>query len=134
MRLTRIYTGDDGRSHFEDIVLPEHEVRGGVVETDWFDSASVALRFLTPSKGFNEQPRHVAPRRQVAVIINGALEVECAERVTRRFDAGAVVLIEDVQGEGHITRIVQSPCGFVQVALGESDVPGSVLPAPFVRA
>ena len=89
MRLTRIYTGDDDRSHFEDVLLPEHQVREGVVETEWFDATRASLRLLFPDTGFAEQPRHVAPRRQVAMIITGALEVECAEGAIRRFGAGS---------------------------------------------
>ena len=134
MRLTRIYTGDDDRSHFEEVVLPEHAVGAGVVETEWFDATRAALRLLTPETGFAEQPRHVAPRREVAVILTGALEVECAEGATRRFGAGSVVLIEDVHGEGHITRVVESPCAFVEIALagGAPAAPG--LPAPFTHS
>jgi hypothetical protein len=134
MRLTRIYTGDDGRSHFEDVMLPEHEVSEGVVETDWFDAARASLRLLVPATGFAEQSRHVAQRRQVALIITGALEVECAEGALRRFGAGSVVLIEDVRGEGHITRVIQSPCAFVQIALAGAEPPAPGLPPPFTRA
>lgn len=133
MRLTRIYTGDDGRSHFEDVILPEHGVRAGVVETDWFDAARVSLRFLAPTGDFVAQPRHVAPRRQVAVITTGALEVECAEGETRRFDAGDVVLLEDVRGEGHTTRVMSSPCALVQIALGDGEAAGTLLSMPFTR-
>ena len=95
IRATRIYTGDDGRSHFEEVTLPKHDIRAGVTETDWFDATRVSLRFLDSAGVFVDQPRHVAPPRQVAVITNGALEVECAEGATRRFGAGAVVLLED---------------------------------------
>src|SRR5262245_36566630 len=70
MRLTRVYTGNDGRSHFDDIVLPQHEVRAGVAETDWFTAARASLRFIETSDDFKAQPRHCAPRRHVAVIIN----------------------------------------------------------------
>jgi hypothetical protein len=132
MHVTRIYTGDDGRSHFEDVTLPEHAVRAGVVETEWFDAARVSLRFLAPMGDFVEQPRHVAPRRQVAVITNGALEVECAKGETRQFGVSAVVFLEDVQGEGHITRVMSSPCAFVQIALGDGEASGA-LPMPFTR-
>jgi len=134
MRLTRIYTGDDDRSHFEDVLLPEHQVHEGVVETEWFDATRASLRLLFPDTGFAEQPRHVAPRRQVAVIITGALEVECAEGAIRRFGAGSVVLIEDTRGEGHVTRVIQSPCAFVQIALAGGAPAAPALPAPFTRS
>jgi hypothetical protein len=134
MRLTRIYTGDDNRSHFEDVSLPEHTMREGVVETDWFDATRASLRLLAPETGFVEQPRHVAPRRQVAVILTGALEVECAEGAVRSFGPGSIVLIEDTRGEGHVTRVVESPCAFVQIALAGAEPAGPHLPAPFTRS
>ena len=123
MRVTRVSTGADGHSHFEDIVLPQHEVRTGVSETDWFTGSPASLRFIKPSDNFREQPRHPAPRRMVSVILQGALECEVSDGAKRRFDAGSVVLLEDTQGEGHITHIAQAPCAFINIDLGEAPFP-----------
>jgi hypothetical protein len=130
MRITRIYTGNDGRSHFEDLALPDEEARPGVRETAWVAASRVSLRLIATAR---EQPRHVAPRRQLAVIVAGELEVECTPGTTRRFPSGSVVLIEDVRGEGHVTRVVAAPCTFVQVALPDPDSADASLPAPFTR-
>ena len=49
-RITRIYTGDDGRSHFEDLMVPMDELIAG---------GRVSLRSaLVPTKGvsFRETP------------------------------------------------------------------------------
>jgi hypothetical protein len=123
MKVTRVFAGADGRSHFEDIELPQHEVRAGVAETDWFTASRASLRFIEPNEDFREQPRHPAPRRQVAVILQGKLECEVSDGAKRRFDAGSVVLLEDTQGEGHITRIAQAPCSFVTIDLGQAPFP-----------
>jgi hypothetical protein len=127
MLITRIYTGDDGRSHFEDATLPDEEVRPGVRETAWVEGSRVSLRLIATER---EQPRHVAPRRQLAVIVAGELEVECTPGTTRRFPAGSVVLIEDVHGEGHVTRVIAAPCTFVQVALPDPGTADTSSPAP----
>jgi hypothetical protein len=125
MLVTRIHTGADGRSRFEEVQLPESEVKPGVWETASVDAAGVTLRLI---EDVREQDRHVAPRRLLAVILGGMLEVECAAGDTRRFGTGDVVLLEDVTGEGHITRVVEAPCVFVQVALAEE--PGATTDAP----
>ena len=55
-------------------------------------------------------PRHVAPRRQLAVILMGVLEVECGGGEVQRFGPRTIVLLEDTTGAGHITRVVEAPC------------------------
>jgi hypothetical protein len=95
------------------------------------DTLRVSIRSVT--QGSLEQPRHVTPRRQVAAILSGALEVECEPGSTRRFEAGAVVLIEDVSGAGHITRVAQRPCTFVQIELPNGASPSGELLKPFMR-
>ncbi len=126
-RITRVFTGPDNRSHFGELTLPEHEIRSGVSETDWINASRVSLRFLTPGTGFVEQPRHPAPRRQLAIILSGMLEVECGPSEVRRFGPSSIVLLEDTKGEGHVTRVIEAPCSFVQIALDE---PGRRKAAP----
>jgi hypothetical protein len=115
--INRVFTGSDGRSHLGEIELSEHEVRAGVNETEWLDAVRVSLRLLNPDPSFKTQPRHVAPRRQLAVILAGTLEVECSPSEIRRFGPSSLVLLEDTTGEGHITRIVEAPVSFVQIEL-----------------
>lgn len=117
-RIARVFTGPDGKSHVGELQLAEHEVRAGVVETEWLDASKVSLRFLDPGPGFAEQPRHVAPRRNLSVILAGTLELECSPSEVRRFGPGSLVLLEDTTGEGHITRVAEAPVAFVQIALG----------------
>ena len=115
--ITRVFTGPDGRSHIGEFPLPEHEVRNGVIETEWLDALSVSVRSIQPGPDFKTQPRHVAPRRHLSVILAGTLELECSPTEVRRFGPGSLVLLEDTTGEGHITRIVEAPVSFVQIAL-----------------
>ena len=62
--ITRVFTGADGRSHFGEWELAEHDVRAGVYETEWLDASRVSLRFLNPGPKFTE-PCH--PRLGVSL-------------------------------------------------------------------
>jgi hypothetical protein len=115
--LTRVVTGDDGRSHFADTLLPARMVRPGVTESDPLEAATLSFRAVAEDAEIAAQPRHTAPQRQLAVVLAGELEVECADGAKRRFGSGTVVLFEDTRGEGHVTRVVKRPCTFVQVEL-----------------
>lgn len=116
-QIARVFSGPDGRSHIGELAISAHEVRAGVSETEWLDALSVSIRSVDPGPDFKTQPRHVAPRRQLAVILGGTLEVECSPDEVRRFGPGSLVLLEDTTGEGHITRVVDAPAKFVQIAL-----------------
>ena len=105
MEVTRIYTGDDGQSHFEDLEIPEEETEHG-----WFTG-------LVPSKGviFRRTPPggsidfHTAPRRRFVITLVGAVEIELGDGTVRRFGPGDVLLADDTTGQGHISREVQAP-------------------------
>ena len=98
-KYTRIFTGPDGESHFEDVDVPLKELepgrRGSVpVKAD-------QLFFLErESRG----PWHVAPRRQFLMITGGKYVVEVANGEKREFFPGAVVLAEDTTGRGHFAH------------------------------
>jgi len=105
MRVTRIYTGEDNRSHFEDLTIP-------LTPSDYGKMSA-----LVPVTGliFRETPKdglldfHPAPRRQFVVTLSGVGEVECGDGARRRFGAGDILLAEDTTGQGHITREVEGP-------------------------
>ena len=117
-QIARVFTGADGRSHIGEFTLSARDVRAGVAETEWLDALSVcSIRSIDPEADFKTQPRHVAPRRHLSVILAGTLELECSPEEARRFGPGSVVLLEDTTGEGHITHVVEAPVRFVQIAL-----------------
>ncbi len=106
MKILRVFTGEDGKSHFEDIDIPldeEHE----------FGSMSA----LHEARGviFRKNPAnydldfHNAPRRQYVVNLQGTLELETGDGSKRRLEPGDILLGEDKTGQGHITRAVDGP-------------------------
>jgi hypothetical protein len=108
MHFTRVYADAAGESHFEDVTV-EGELRRSPVSaslsqySDPYAARSVVFRrVVTPHP---DEP-HIAPRRQFAVHLSGHAQVEVSDGERREFGPGEVVLLEDTQGVGHITREV----------------------------
>jgi hypothetical protein len=103
MELVRIYTGDDGRSHFEDldVDLDDHGARG-MISKLW-PGGGVQFREVGGdyTLGF-----HTAPRRQLVVNLTGSVELEVGDGSTRVLGPGSILLAEDTEGQGHISRNV----------------------------
>ena len=105
MKVTRLYTGTDDRSHFEELDIPLVPAAYGC------ESAPVPARGVI----FRENPDgtwadfHTAPRRQFVITISGVAELECGDGTRRRFGPGDILLVDDTTGQGHITREIQGP-------------------------
>jgi hypothetical protein len=108
MKVTRIYTGDDDRSHFEDLDVP---LAAG---------AAGNLSALVPSEGlFFREPEgagaadfldfHRAPRRQFVIHLAGRVEIETGSGDKRQFGVGDLLLADDTTGQGHISRGIEGP-------------------------
>ena len=100
--VTRLYTGDDGQSHFEEIVvdmLPN--IVGHISET--FGATGIVFR---ETSGDYDYDSHTAPRRQYVVNLDGAVEITVGSGEKRVFGAGEVFICEDTTGQGHISRAV----------------------------
>ncbi len=103
IKVTRMYTGKDNRTHLEDMAL----------QSTPSGPASISGR-LEPVKGGFIRHRankagvtlHNAPQRQYLFPLKGGMEIELGDGTKRRFTLGDVVLAEDLTGEGHITRVV----------------------------
>jgi hypothetical protein len=96
MRLTRIYTGDDGQSHFEELDVPMGP--GGDRLSDLVPLTGVMFRHTRAGSNLDYHP---APRRQFVVTLTGQVEVGCADGTSRVFGPGDVMLADDLTGQGH---------------------------------
>ena len=103
MRITRLYTGKDNESHFDEIEI-HLESRG-------------PLGFFTNPMGvkaffFREVPAgyqytwHNVVCREYVVTLEGKAEIEVSSGDKRLFGKGDVLLAEDVSGHGHKTRVI----------------------------
>ena len=98
MAIFRMYTGPDGKSHWEEQTLAEHP--------------TLTKPQATAHIVFSEQPVgkfldwHPAPRRQYVIVVSGQLEIGFGDGTVRRFGPGDARLVEDTTGQGHTTRYV----------------------------
>lgn len=114
MAIVRLYTGDDNRSHFEDIKL---SFSGEANIQTTVPQAAVAAVFRRASPG-HVIDWHPAPRRQYVITLSGQWEIECGDGSMRLFKSGDVMLAEDLTGQGHVSRVVgNEPHIFMTVPL-----------------
>jgi hypothetical protein len=91
--MKRIYTGTDGLSHVEDIVLDAKSVLEKVI--------SAEVRVGVPGR-FSDW--HVGPQRQYIINLSGSGQLEVAEGKVD-LPPGSMEYIDDLTGKGHTTRI-----------------------------
>jgi hypothetical protein len=101
MRVTRIYTGKDMRSHFDDFELPFANMGNYARFCDPILVKHASFR-ETPPEGFYDL--HHAPGRQLAITLRGRVELTCGGGESRILGPGDILLAEDVTGEGHTSR------------------------------
>jgi hypothetical protein len=109
MRYVRLFAGADEESHFEDVEVvtaPVAEYARGVPQL--YVSAplsSTALTFVSAPAGWVGD-RHPAPRRQFMVKLTGVTEVLASDGERRELGPGIVLLLEDITGKGHYSRVM----------------------------
>lgn len=103
MTIVRLYTGTDGKSHFEDLKVPLKD--GGKIGflSEKIRATGVLFR---ETGGDYDYDFHTAPRRQYVVNLQGEVEIEVGDGTKRILRSGEVLLAEDTTGQGHISRAV----------------------------
>ena len=97
--IIRLYTGNDGQAHFEDLNVPAGEVETVALKT----GADMTFR-STPDGTFSDW--HTAPRRQYVIVLSGQMEIGIGDGTVRRLGQGDILQVEDLTGQGHTTRSV----------------------------
>ena len=114
MKIIRVFTGDDGESHFED-VSPEEMTK--IVNRVGEGDITLGLR---PSLSFSDY--HNAPRRQYVVNLSGTAEFEAADGTKVQMEPGDILIAEDLTGHGHIARSLgDTPRASLAVPLADPD-------------
>ncbi len=104
MKVTRLYTGDDGQSHFENLELKLEDFGGAGRMSEPWPARSVVFREVS---GDYDWSFHNAPRRQLIVNLTGSVEIELGDGTKQLFGPGSILLAEDKTGQGHISRAVE---------------------------
>jgi hypothetical protein len=104
MTFVRIYSDEDGVTHLEDLADLQRERLPGSLDERWDDIPARGLSFVRVDADAVVPGFHNAPNRLFLVIMGGAFELEVPNGDTRRVGPGDAVLVEDVTGQGHISR------------------------------
>ena len=125
----RLYTGEDGLSHFEELdtvfkwrAQGSENMLGGATE----QLPAEGYFFETFPPGYFVD-LHVAPRRRVFVTLRGQVEVGNGAGEKRVFGPGDVMLAEDLTGKGHYIRMVGNDRRYSVVANLKGE-PGAAAP------
>lgn len=117
MRIVRIYTGDDGASHFDDMDIELREGGLGGRISELWRGPGVIFREVDGDYALDF---HNAPRRQLVINLKGSVDLEVGDGTVRRLGPGEILLAEDTTGQGHISRAVDGEprqCLFVPLDL-----------------
>jgi hypothetical protein len=107
LNYTILYTGSDSKTHFKDAYMPWHPMPGAVMGSPLVTSFREAtnIGFLHIPVGLRSR-WHPAPRKQFALVLTGIMEVEAGDGQKRTFTPGSVLLVTDVDGDGHRTNVL----------------------------
>ncbi len=93
----RLFSGEDGHSHFEDL-----DTEQGAHAFFEVQAAKSCVFQFHETEYF--QDWHLAPRRQYLVTLSGYGEVLIGDGTSRILGPGDVMLADDLTGQGHKTR------------------------------
>jgi hypothetical protein len=111
--LVRLYAGEDGQSHFEEL-----DLHGWPAEWDMhLETAEIRFRRRPPGRSMSWHPES---RRQYLVVLSGQLEVGIGDGFVRVFAPGDVLMAEDLPRQGHTTRTVsEGPLVVVTIPIAD---------------
>jgi hypothetical protein len=115
MKIPRLYTGDDGQSHWDEV---EVDMQTSGTAAFSLPTATTSVQFASlPGGGSSDW--HNSPCRQLVVTLAGDADLEGGDGTTRHLGPGSVFLAEDVTGRGHRGRYSAEPRTLLIVQLSE---------------
>jgi len=118
MRYVRIYSEDSGDSVFEDVdaAMSERHIVDGVPPLLVSEPLPVsALIFVEQRPGDPDWESHVAPRRQWVMALRGRVAITVSTGERREFGPGELILLEDTEGEGHVSTPLSEDFAFAMI-------------------
>jgi hypothetical protein len=114
IKVIRVYTGDDGESHFEKLDINMQPGGTGMV-SELFPATGVIFREV---EGSYDLDFHTAPRRQYVVNLKGSVDIEVGDGTVERLGPGDILRAEDTTGRGHKSKAVNGEprtCLFIPI-------------------
>ena len=112
----KVYTGEDGHSHFGELELPDQDVFGLALKS----GETLDFRRV-PMEGW-----HNPPRRQYVILLEGAFEIAISDGTKKTLRPGDMALMEDMTGPGHTTTPIEHPWMLVSLALADQTAGGAL--------
>jgi hypothetical protein len=107
MKYVRLHADKNGQTHFEDAVLKLDEADYRPPAPLMFVShayPSDGVQFIRLPSGWAADSLH-PPKKQFLICLKGHIEMTASDGKTRSFGPGDSVLMEDVGGNGHRSRV-----------------------------
>ena len=105
MKITRMYTGEDGESQFEDIDISLGDPGSPDRRSELVKATGIIFRETSGEYNVNW---HNAPTRQFVINLEGSVEIILGDGSSRILGPGDILLAEDTTGKGHISRAVNN--------------------------
>ncbi len=96
-----VFSDKQGDSHLEELTI-RTEPTGKSREAKPIPATGALIRKYQPQF---VRDWHIAPSRQFAITLMGALDIEVSGGIRRHIHKGELVFLEDTKGKGHITHM-----------------------------
>ncbi len=103
MRIHNLYTDENGESHFRDIAIEWEEERNFSKYSARLPATGIIFR---ETSGDYDLDWHPAPRRQYIVNLDAGAKLTASDGESRVVGAGEIILVEDIDGKGHLSQSV----------------------------
>lgn len=104
-KITKILSDKNGDSYFQDFYIPLKDA-GNIGSLS--EGETVSNLIFREVKSTYDYDFHTAPKRQYIILLDGGIEIETSLGDKRIFQAGEVLLAEDIIGKGHKTKNLEN--------------------------
>ena len=102
IRCVRIWSGDDGNSHFEEGVIDLEPGKRGDEASGKMTTKTISFQETASGGAF---AWHTAPVRQLVITLSGTLDFQTREGEHFLIRPGDILLAEDTAGSGHSWKL-----------------------------
>jgi hypothetical protein len=120
MKYARLHAGKNGKTHFDDVTLKLDEADYRPPAPLFYVShifPTDGMQVIRLPAGWIGEAMH-PPKKQLVICLKGHLEMTASDGEKRSFGPGDSVMMEDVEGEGHATRVKGEECVAAVIPVG----------------